>query len=227
MPQIAVAPALGRAGDFGQLVFLDGFVEIFSEFRGFADVEHVENRLFAEEHESADALLVLGSHLHLAQWLFGSKMRVGALQQLEFFLEFGSLHLLQIFFETLEAFFDLAEIADHQIEFDILDVAEGIDPADVRDGGIFEYADHVGQCIDLSEMTDVAAFLQRLLSDGADVDVFDGCVRQLFGVVECRQFVETIVGHLGDSDVGLARIRVACADKCAFVRIRNRDVLPT
>ncbi len=74
----------------------------------------------------------------------------------------------------------------------------------MRDGIVFEGADHVGECIDVSEMADVSAFLQCLLSNGAHVDVFDGSVRQLFGVIVCRQFVETIVGHLGDTDVCVA-----------------------
>jgi len=47
----------------------------------------------------------------------------GALEQLEFFFQIGGAHLLQVFFHALQTFFNLAKIADHQIELDVLDVA--------------------------------------------------------------------------------------------------------
>ena len=76
-------------------------------------------------------------------------MRLGALQQLVFFFEFRRLHLLEIFFETLQPFLDLAEVADHEIEFHILDVAQRIDFASMWNRGILENTHDVGQRIDL------------------------------------------------------------------------------
>ena len=76
-------------------------------------------------------------------------MRLRALQQLEFFFELGRLHLLQVFFHALQPFFDLAEIADHEIEFDILDVAQRIDSPTCGMEWIIESAKHVGQRVDL------------------------------------------------------------------------------
>ena len=86
-------------------------------------------------------------------------MRIGALQQLEFFFEFRRLHLLEIFFQALQPLFDLAEIADHQVELDILDVAQGIDLRHQRNRGVFEHAHHVGERIDLAKVADVGSFL--------------------------------------------------------------------
>ena len=98
--------------------------------RGFSNIEHVEHGLLAEEHEAADAFFVFGGHLHFAEGLFGFEEGFGFDEELVFFFEFGCLHLLQVFFEAFEAFFDLAEVADHEIEFDVLNVAEGIDGMD-------------------------------------------------------------------------------------------------
>ena len=134
-------------------------------------------------------------------------MGVGALEQFEFFFQFRRLHLLQIFFQALETFFDLAEIADHEIELDVLDVAQGIDLRHERNRGIFENADHVGERVDLTQMADVGGLFQRVLADSADVDVFDGGVGQFLGVVERGQTVEAVVGNFGDADVRFARIR--------------------
>ena len=57
-------------------------------------------------------------------------------------------------------------------------------------------------------MADVAAFFQSVLANGADVDVFDRRMRELFGIVERGQAIETVVGNLGDADVSLARVGV-------------------
>ena len=93
--------------------------------------------------------------------------------------------------------------------------------------GSSKHAHHVGQRVDLAQVADVGGFLERVLPDRADVDVFHGGVRQLLRVVERGQAIEAVVRNLGDADVRLARIRVACAERCALVRIWNSDVLPT
>ncbi len=64
----------------------------------------------------------------------------------------------------------------------------------------------MGERIDLAKMADVSGLFKRVLADGADVDVFDGSVRQLLRVVERGQSVEPIVGNFGNPDVGLARV---------------------
>ena len=156
-----------------------------------------------------------------------SRCALALMSKLVFFFEFGRSHLLQIFFQALETLFDLAEVADHQVEFDVLDVAQRIDRADVRDGVVFKGAQHVGEGVDLAQVADVGGLLQRFLADGADVDVLDGGVGELLGVVEGGQAVQAVVGNLGDADVRLARIGQACAESAALVSMRNRDVLPT
>ena len=125
-------------------------------------------------------------------------MGIRALEEFEFFLELRRLHLFQIFFNALQAFFNLSQIADHQIEFDILDVAQRINFSYVRDGRIVEHPDHVSQSINLPQMPDVAAFFERVLADGPDVHIFDGGMRQFLGIVERSQLVETLVGNFGE-----------------------------
>ena len=174
--------------------------------RRLADVQHVENRLLAEEHEALDALLVFGGHLHFAQRLVGFHLRLGALQQLEFFFEFRRLHLLEIFFQTLQPLFDLPQIADQQIEFHVLDVAQRINLAHMRNRRIVKHAHHMRQCVDVAQMRGVGAVFQRFLPDRAHVDVFHRRMRQLLRVVERGQPVEPVVRNFGDADVRLARV---------------------
>ena len=110
---------------------------------------------------------------HLAQRLVGFHLHLGALQQFEFFFEFRRLHLLEIFFQPLQPFFDLPKIADQQIEFHVLDVAQRIDLASVRHRRIVEHTDDVSQRIHITQMSGVGAVFQRLLADRAHVDVLD------------------------------------------------------
>ena len=133
-------------------------------------------------------------------------MCVGALEQLEFLLQFRSPHLFKIFFETLETFFDLAKVADHQVEFDILDVSQRIYFRDERDRRVFKHAHDMGQRVHLSQVADVGGFLERVLTDCAHVDIFDRRVGQLLRVVECSQTVKPVVRNFSDPDVRFARV---------------------
>ena len=135
-------------------------------------------------------------------------MGFGLDQQLIFLLQIWRAHFLEVFFQALQPFFDLAEIADHEVEFDILDVAQGIDRADMRDGGIFESAQDVDQRVHVAEMADVGGLLQRFLANGAHVHVFDGGVGEFLGVVESGQLVEALVGNFGHADMRLAGVRI-------------------
>jgi len=94
LPQIALAPALGPCGHFGQVVLGNRRFEVFAELRALADVEYVENRLLAQKHEAPNALLVVSRHLHFAQRLLRFEKGFGLNQQLIFALQFRSLHLL-------------------------------------------------------------------------------------------------------------------------------------
>jgi hypothetical protein len=71
----------------------------------------------------------------------------------------------------------------------------------------------VGERIHLAQVADVGRFLERVLANGADVDVFHRGVGQLLGVVERGQPVEAVVGNLGDADVRLARIGMGLGRK--------------
>ncbi len=206
---MAVAPAVRPRRDFAQLVFLNRVLQVFSQLRALADVQHIKNRLLAQEHESAKALFIFRRHFHFAQRTFGFDLCFGALEQLEFFFQIGGAHLLQIFFHALNAFFNLAEIADHQIEFDVLNIAQRINRSGVRNGVVLESPHYVRDCVHIAKMGDVAGFFQRVLADGAEINVFNRGVRQFLGIALRGQAIETIVGNFGDADVGFARIGAA------------------
>jgi len=175
---------IGTRRYFNEIVFRDCRFEVFAQFGALANVEHVEHRLLAQEHEAANALLVVGRDLHFAQRLFGFEKSFGLDEQLVFFFQFGRLHLLQIFFQALQPLFDLAEVAHHQVELDVPDVAQRIDRTHVRDRIVLECPQHVDERIHLAQMTDVGGFFQRVLADRAHVHIFDRGVRQFLGVIE-------------------------------------------
>ena len=147
-------------------------------------------------------------HFHFAQRLVGFHMYLGTLQQLKLFFELGGLHLLQIFFQPLQAFFDLAEIADQQIELHVLDVAQRIDRPHVRNRGIVEDPHDVRQRVDIAQMRRVGRVFQRFLADRAHVHVFHRSMGQLLRVVERGQAIEAVIRYFGDADVRLARVGV-------------------
>ena len=118
----------------------------------------------------------------------------------------GRLHLLQVFFDALQSLLHLPEIVDDQIEVDVLDVAQGIDASDVRNGIVFEGADHVGQRVDVAQVGGEGRLVQRLLAERGNVGVLHAGMDQFLGVIECGQAVEPVVRDLGDAEVRLARI---------------------
>ena len=133
-------------------------------------------------------------------------MDLGALEQLVFFFQLGGAHLLQVFFQALESLLHLAKIVDDQVEVDVLDVAQRIDRADVRDRRVVENAHHVGQRIDVAQVGGEGGFFQRLLAEGGNVGVFHAGVHQLLRVVERGQAVKSVIRNLGDTEMRLARI---------------------
>ena len=83
----------------------------------------------------------------------------------------------------------MPEVADHEIKLDVLDIAQGVDAADVRNRRIVKGSQHVGQRIHATQMREIGGLFKRILSNGADVHIFHRSVRQLFGVVERGQTV--------------------------------------
>ena len=162
-----------------------------------------------EKHEALDELFLFRSHLQLAQRLLLFEGIFGAQQKGVFALQLGGAHLLEVFFDALQALFDLGEVADHEVEFDVLDVAQGVDGADVGNGVVLEGAEDVDEGVDVAQAGEEGGFLQRLLADGGDVDEFDGGVGGLLGRVEGGELVEALVGHAGHADVRLAGVGVA------------------
>ncbi len=86
-------------------------------------------------------------------------------------------------------------------------MSQGVDGPNMRNLIAFERSQDVDKRIHLAQMADVGGLFQRVLADGAYVDVFHRGVRQLLRVVERGQFIEALVGDFRDSDVGLARVR--------------------
>ena len=206
---MAVAPALGRCATSSSLKRLTAAIEIVAERRAFADIQRVQNRLLRKEHEALDELSLFRRHFELAKGLLLFEGFFGAQEQGVFALELAGALLLQVFLDALEALLDLGQVADHQVELDVLDVAQGIDGADVRNGVVFKGAQHVNERVDVAQAGEEGGFLQGFLADGGDVDVFDGGEGGLLGRVEGGELVEPLVGHARHADVRLARIGVA------------------
>ena len=106
----------------------------------------------------------------------------------------------------------MPKIVDQQIEIEVLDVAERIDLAHVRDGWIVEGADHVREGIHIAEIGSEGRLLQRLLADGRDVGVLHPCVDELLRIEEHRQFVEPLIGDDRHAEVGFSRVRGSVGD---------------
>src|SRR5512141_812551 len=76
----------GRAGvrtrsNFGEVVPGSRGVQIPAQLSALADVDHVQDRLLAEESEAAQALLVVGAELELAQGPSVLELRFARQQQ--------------------------------------------------------------------------------------------------------------------------------------------------
>ncbi len=126
-------------------------LQIVAQRSALADIEHVEYRLLGEKHKASDQLLLLGRHLQLAQRLLLFESLFRAQQQSLFVLKIVGAPFLEIFFQALQTLFHLGQVADHQIEFDVLDIAKGIDGANVRNRFVFEGAQYVNQCVHIAQ----------------------------------------------------------------------------
>src|SRR5450432_182919 len=199
---------VGSGRDFLELVFRNRLLEILAEGCTLADVQYVENGFLTQEHEASNQLFLVSSDCHFAQRLFGFEVGFGALEQSEFLFQLGRAALFQVFFQALQAFFRLAEVADDEVEVNVLDVAQRIVFSDVRNGGIVEGTQHVGEGVDGAEVGDVGGVFESVLPDGAYVDIFNGGMHQFLGIALRGKAVEAVVGNLGDADVGFAGVGV-------------------
>ena len=186
---MAAAPALGREATSVELVLGHGSFDVSAQRRALGDIQHVEHRLLREEGEAADQLLFLGRHFHLAKRDLFLQRFLGAKQQRILLHQFIGLLLLEIFFQPLQPLFDLREIGNHQVELDVLDVAQRIDLADVGNGIVFKGTQHMDQRIDAAQVGEQAGFLERLLADGGDVGVLDCGEDGPLGVIEIRELL--------------------------------------
>ena len=116
--------------------------------------------------------------------------------------------LLQVLFNTLQAFFHLAEIVDDQVEINVLDVAQRINRPNVGDGVVLEGTNDVSKRVNVTQVGRECGFVQRLLAERRHIGVFDAGVDQFLRVVQRGQPVEAVVGDFGDAEMGLARIAV-------------------
>ena len=123
--------------------------------------------------------------MHLAQRAFRFEMRLGRFHKLKFFFQVRRAHLLEIFFQAFQAFFDLPKIANHQIEFHILDVTQWVDRADMRNARIIESTHNVRQRIHVPQTSEVGCLFQGFLANRANVNVFDGGMRKFFRLINC------------------------------------------
>ena len=116
--------------------------------------------------------------------------------------------LLAFLAERLAAALQAFHVGDHQLGLDRLGVADGIDAAlHVRDVGVLEAAQHVGDGIDLADVAEElvaeALALGGAAHEAGDVD--EGEPRRDLGgrARDVAQLVEPRIGHADVADVGL------------------------
>ena len=199
----------GPARHFLQLEAADGRFKVVTQCGAFADIQRIQNRLLRQEHEALDKLLLVGRHLQFAQRLLLFQRLFRAQQQGLFAFQLAGAALLQILFHAFQTFFDLRKVADHQVEFNVLDVAQRVDGPYMGNGVVFERAQYVDERIDVAQAGEERGLLQRLLPNGGHVDVLHGGEGGLLRRVERGQLVKPLIGHAGHPDVRLARVGVA------------------
>ena len=167
-----------------------------------------------------------GSHLQFTQRKFLFQRLLGADQQRLFVLQFAGAAFLEILFQPLQPLFHLRQVADHQIEFDVLDVAQRIDGADMRDRVVFKSAQHVNQRVHIAQAGQEGRLLERLLPDGRNIHILHRRVGCLLRRVKLRELVEPLVGHSAPRRYAPGG-EWPRSSSLALVRILNNDVLPT
>ena len=90
---------------------------------------------------------------------------------------------------------------------------------------IFKEPQHVSKRVDQSQGSDIGRIAQSFLRHGRDIGILDGGVGDFSWLEDCCEFIETRVGHSGNTN--LHRSRAQSGFRFAPVRIVNRDVLPT
>jgi hypothetical protein len=182
-----------------QLVTVNGSFQ----FAGFvvAEIQYEEHRPLRQKQKSADGFALFGSQVQFAQRLFGFEMGFALFQNCFFQFEILVGFLFEIFFETLEALVDLFEVGKNQFQFEVGDIAQRIDGAfGVRDAGIVEDADNVGDGVDFAERGE--GFAHAFFLHAAEVDVLHRGVSDFFGVIESGELGEARLRDFGDADTG-------------------------
>ena len=137
----------------------------------------------------------------------------------------GVLLLEQILLHPLQPRFHLSQVADHQVELDVGDVANRIErAAGVRNRVILKDAQHVDQRIDRAQVGKISGLLQRLLPNRAHVGILHLRVNQFARIALRRQPVQPVVGNRGDADVRLARVGAAVGDIRAGKYLEQRGL---
>ena len=121
-----------------------------------------------------------GGHLQLAQREFLFEGLLGAEQQSLFALQVAGASFFEVLFQAFQALLNLRQVADHQVELDVFDVAQGIDGADMGNRIVLEGAQHVDQRIHVAQAGEERGFFQRFLADGGYVNIFNRGVGGLF-----------------------------------------------
>ncbi len=140
MPQKAVTPAFGSDATSSTLVFRRRRFKIRCRACTLLKIQRVKDRLLREELKAANQLLLLCGHLEFAQRLLRFQRFFAIAARALFLFEIRGSHLLQILLQPLQALLDLRQVRNHQIEFDILDIAQRIDRSHVRNRVVFESA---------------------------------------------------------------------------------------
>ncbi len=109
------------------MMFFDHAIDV----RGFVvtEIQHVEHRLASEKLKAAEHLQLFRFEVEFAQRRFALERFATPGQNLQLSFEYRLFLFLQIFFHALDSFGGLFQIVQHQLDFNALDIAQGIERA--------------------------------------------------------------------------------------------------
>ncbi len=160
----------------------------------FSQIQHVEHRFEGKKRETTNSLGLIGSKIELAQRLLLIERNLADLQDLKLFFEGRILEFLDVLFQALQPLLDHGEVGEDQLQFDVFDVALGVN------GGFFHRhrivckgADHVDERVELAQSLRLHARARHFDDAAGRVHVFDGGVGVLHRLEHGNQAVEALI----------------------------------
>jgi len=200
-PQMADAPALGRDATSVRLNFSDR-VRDHAQFGCFRNVKNVENRLFAQDMKRAGRFLSSGD-IPFRAAAAPFQMRVGSFEQVELFSR-SALRISSDLSPPASRRFSICpQIADHQVEIDVLMSRSGPPPPRAGSRDLQRRALHAPAHPRCAGGRRKALSLSAFLPDCAHIHVFDEACVSFLGRNRRGRRSRRSSGHLGHTDVSL------------------------